>query len=727
MMRPREVRPLCCAVMADDGMRSGSSSGGAFPVFARQILADGGAVCGAAFDARFVCRYEVVEDIPSLARLQGSKYVKAAMTAEFLAHVRRILESGRNVLFVGTPCQVAAVKRIFADYHDWLLTVDLICAGCPDQKLFNRYLDDNWGRDNVASFEFRCKRRGWRHHHYLLRIRLKDGREILREKGEDEYMTAMSSGLGLQEGCLNCPFCTMDRPGDLTIGDFWQVPKEMDDGKGTSAVLANTERGRRFFESVRAAFARVAEYPPNLLQERQSRLRTPPTPAVGRKVFWESIAAGLSVKEALAKGLTDIGRNVAVLNFHWETVNFGAVLTAYALNRAIRDMGFEVRNIDFRTDLPRVLKKPENPRFDEFRRRNIPMTPPYRDAAALNRLNALFDTFVVGSDQVWNPNIAGWYKDAYFLAFANPKKRMIAAAASFGIDPVNAYGKRGLRRLLQPFDAIGVREQSAVERLAEAGIKARLCIDPVFLLSKDQWLSLAARSKAARGGSHVVWYAVNQYGRDGLSQYFAANDHELSGRLVHLDASFRIEDWVAAIADASLVLTDSFHGVCFAILFERPFAVVVSTSPKSRRMRDFLAMLGLSGRIFENASAMPSVGELSRAVDFSSARVRISEMARDFSAFLKESLARPVSTDPKGVALRKAAARYLLWSEAVAFALRWCRNALMLVKLTAKFALGCDFSREAEWLWGRGVIMSGRKRAIRRLLGALRRLCQWKA
>ena len=243
-------RQTCYAVLAEDRLRLSSSSGGAFTVLARAVLACGGAVCGAAFDENFRCRYEVAEDEAALARLRGSKYVRAAMPAEFMRRVRGILESGRRVLFSGTPCQVAAARRIFAAFADSLLTVDLVCAGCPDQKLFDRYLDDNWGRGNVLRYEFRSKARGWRHHHYLLHVVLTGGREIWREKGEDEYMTAMSSGLGLSGGCLNCPFCTMDRPGDLTIGDFWQVPKEMDDGKGTSAILVNTEKGRALAEQL---------------------------------------------------------------------------------------------------------------------------------------------------------------------------------------------------------------------------------------------------------------------------------------------------------------------------------------------------------------------------------------------------------------------------------------------------------------------------------------------
>ena len=298
----------CYAALASDEIRVVSSSGGVFTVFARNAFAHGGAVCGAALDEKFQCRCEIAEDEVGLARLRGSKYIRAAMSADFLRRVRGILEAGRPVLFSGTPCQVAAVRRIFADFADSLLAIDLICAGSPDQKLFDRYLDENWGRENVSRYEFRSKARGWRHHHYLIHIVLKDGREVWREKGEDEYMAAMSSGLGLSEGCFNCPFCKMDRPGDLTIGDFWCVPKEMDDGKGTSVVLVNTAKGRALFESARPALMRIAEYPPSSIEASQWRLRTPPPRPSARPLFWECLAAGVSVKDAMAKCLPPPGR-----------------------------------------------------------------------------------------------------------------------------------------------------------------------------------------------------------------------------------------------------------------------------------------------------------------------------------------------------------------------------------------------------------------------------------
>lgn len=577
---------MCYAAMASDDIRAESSSGGVFTILARRILACGGAVCGAAFDERFVCRYEIVRDEASLARLRGSKYVKAALTAGFLSALRAVLESGTLVLFVGTPCQVAAVKRIFAKHADSLITVDLICAGCPDQNLFNRYLDDNWGRESVAKYEFRSKVRGWRHHHYLLHVVLKDGREVWREKGEDEYMATMSSGLGLQEGCLKCPFCTMDRPGDLTIGDFWQVPSEMDDGKGTSAVVVNTEKGRLLFESVCAVFIKTAEYPAEFLERCQIRLRTPPTPAPGRKVFRESLAAGLSVKESVARALSEIDRNVAILSPRWETPDVGVVLRAYALNRALREMGFEARNIDIRPEPPPEFAQPANRKIGAFLRKHIPLTQPVATDAALRRLNSCYASFVGCGN-------------ADSLSFAEPGKRIVLVPNR---------------------------------------------VDPVFLLERSDWQVLADSAPAVRAAGGVAWYAESAYGEEGICEFLRGNSASLEDSPVHLDTSLGVEEWLATLSSASVVLTDSITGACFAVIFGRPFAVLVQQGRESRRMRNFLSALGLSERIFESPAQMPTVGELEKPVDFSTAEEMTVAMRGELADYLRGSLGRPCET-----------------------------------------------------------------------------------
>lgn len=716
----------CYAAMAADDIRANSSSGGAFTVFARSFLSRGGAVCGAAFDGDFRCRHEIVRDEAGLARLRGSKYVKAPLSRDFLEKLGNTLDSGIPVLFSGVPCQVAAVNRRFAGRARTLCTIDLICAGAPDQPLFDRYLDENWGRENILRYEFRNKSRGWHHHHYLLHVVLKDGTEIWREKGEDEYMSSMSSALGLSPGCFNCPFCTMMRQGDVTMGDFWQAPAEMDDAKGTSAILVNTEKGRRLFESVRPAFAKIAEYPPSSIEEKQIRLRRPPTPPRGRVLFRDLLASGKTLKDALAGTLADVSWNVAVLNFHWETVNFGAVLTAYALNRCLRDMGWNVRNIDFKPDLPRVAAKPPNAKFDEFRRKRIPATQNIANAAALKNLNARFGSFVAGSDQVWNPELTGWFQDVYFLLFANPSKRLVSAAASFGADPATAYGRGLLAKLAGAFDRVGVRETSAQKALSALGVPANTVADPVFLLPREEWRALASSAKRPCGSGDIVWYAVNPSGKRGLGEYFRTHRGECEGRLFRLDASLGVEEWLSAVADAPLVVTDSFHAVCFALLFERPFAVLASKNPKSRRIKELLEGAGLTDRLFDDPAGMPSPAELAKPLDGDAIRARIDAMRGGLAKFLEEALAAPVQPDPARTAKRLAAVRAMRRAVDGSLFRAWLRAWLGIGKIAVKFALAKNVSKNLEGLRKRSFAIEGMKAQRRRLKAAEAELKKWK-
>ncbi len=724
MMVP--FRQTCYAAMASDAIRAESSSGGAFTIFARWMLSQGGVVVGAAFVEQMKCAYIAVEDEEGLARLRGSKYVRARLTREVLESMRDALASDRPVLFSGVPCQVAAVRAMFKDFPGRLFCIDLACNGAPKRSMFRRYLEENWGVGRVVGFEFRNKSKGWRFGHALLHVKLSDGTEEWRDSADDEYMKAFSRKFTLEDGCFNCRYCGLERFGDVTLCDYWKCPVEWDDGKGTSAIVVNTVRGEMMLSAVSKAFARMDGIRVEDVVRHQPRLRQPFGRDVGMAAFVNGIESGMSMKDAVAKALADVDRNVAILNFHWETVNFGAVLTAYALNRSLRDMGFNVQNIDFRTDLPRVLAKPPNGKFDDFRRRYIPMTHRIENAGALKSLNSRFGSFVIGSDQVWNPSITGWFRDAYFLAFASPDKRLVAAAASFGVKPVQAYGRGHLKKLLGAYDAIGVREASAGEELSSLGIPAKVVSDPVFLLGREAWTALAGTATAQCGADDIVWYAVNSYGRKGLAEYLGGHAGAVGSRIRVLDASMGVEDWLAAVSRASLVLTDSFHAVCFSLIFERPFAVLASKGEKFGRLSGLLDGLGLSSRIFGSPEDMPPVEELGRPIDFVAVRARLSAMRDGLAAFLMESLSRPVEVDGARIAARRRAAKSLLLHEGAMLARRWVRTLLSAAKLAVRLAFCRNVERSAEAIRQRNVELRGRKGAIRRIHGCIRSLGAWK-
>lgn len=332
---------------------------------------------------------------------------------------------------------------------------------------------------------------------------------------------------------------------------------------------------------------------------------------------------------------------IATLNFHWDTTNFGAVITAYALNRVLRSLGHDVRSLDFRPDLPRVRKKPANPEFDRFRRENIPTTDPVLTLADLRLANAEYDAFVVGSDQVWNPHIAGWYPDYYFLSFVSPEKRRIAAAASFGCVPTAKYSSAFLRASLGSFDAVSVREEAAAADLRRIGVRPTVLSDPVFGLDRADWTEVADRSAAAYDGSEVVWYSVNRSEVPKIESFFKRHEDVLGGRIRHLEAQAGIENWLKGISRASFVVTDSFHATCFAILFRKPFVVFIPGDAKAERMRGLLRRLHVPGRIYVRPEDTPPLEELMKPVDWSIAEEELPKMKEEISAYFKDALSAP--------------------------------------------------------------------------------------
>lgn len=242
------------AAWAEGATRAQSTSGGAFTAIARAVLAQGGAVCGAAlFLPEGAVRHVCVEDEAGLARLRKSKYAQseaAPALREALGRLRR----GQRVLFVGTPCQVAAWRRLAGSFGDLAPACDLVCGGVPSPALFQRYLREEEARARapIADYDFRDKRDGW--NFPRIRLTFANGRTIRRIPACDAFFAAYSKKLSIRQACYACPFCVPARTGDLTIADCWRVATthpQCDDNRGTSLVLCNTALGETLMGHIR--------------------------------------------------------------------------------------------------------------------------------------------------------------------------------------------------------------------------------------------------------------------------------------------------------------------------------------------------------------------------------------------------------------------------------------------------------------------------------------------
>lgn len=240
------------ARILEENIREKSSSGGVFTVIAQHVLNNGGVVFGAAFNKDFEVEHVAIETIEELEELRGSKYLQSRIGDTYI-QAKKHLESGRLVLYTGTPCQIAGLQAFLRREYDNLICQDIICHGVPSPLVWKKYLELQKKKANseIKSIYFRDKILGWRN--FSLTFNFVNGERISRPLTNDSYMRAFLRNLSLRPSCYNCAFKGTERHGDLTLADFWGIQNvlpQMDDDKGTSLVLINTEKGRALLEAV---------------------------------------------------------------------------------------------------------------------------------------------------------------------------------------------------------------------------------------------------------------------------------------------------------------------------------------------------------------------------------------------------------------------------------------------------------------------------------------------
>lgn len=236
----------------DDAVLASSSSGGVFTALAERVIKDGGTVYGAAFRKDFSVAHMGAETMEEIAPFRGSKYVQSDCSHVFDS-VKKDLEDGRDVLFSGTPCQVAGLHQFLGKDYENLLLVDTTCHSVPSPKAWKRYLaevEKNLG-SKIRGVNFRDKRTGWEK--YQICMQLDNGQEYVVPGGQNVYMKAFLRSLSTRKSCYACAFKGQNRAADITLSDFWGVQAALPEAyqqEGTSLVLIQTMKGKTAFSAV---------------------------------------------------------------------------------------------------------------------------------------------------------------------------------------------------------------------------------------------------------------------------------------------------------------------------------------------------------------------------------------------------------------------------------------------------------------------------------------------
>lgn len=237
----------------DDDIRYNSTSGGAFSEFAKILLAQGGLIAGALYNENNMVEHSLVDNEEGLEKLRQSKYISSSL-GNIYKDVKSELDIGKKVAFCGAPCQVAGLYSFLGKEYDNLITMDFICRGMNSPKAFRSWLDEIERQEGskVIKVWFKYKDGGWKSSPKRTRLDFSDGHYVVKEGDKNLFMHGyLSSNLYIRPCCGKCRFKGTPRKSDITFADFWGIERELDDDKGTSMLLINSEKGRQLFEVVK--------------------------------------------------------------------------------------------------------------------------------------------------------------------------------------------------------------------------------------------------------------------------------------------------------------------------------------------------------------------------------------------------------------------------------------------------------------------------------------------
>lgn len=228
--------------------RKSSASGGAAAEFYIRALEQGYWICGAEYGSDLRVVHTLTRDASAVERFKQSKYVSSDVCAVY-EQIRSRLEDGENVLMISLPCKIAGLLGYLGKRYDNLLTVDIVCHGTPSAKLLKDHID--YVAPGPGNYKLR-----FRQDNEFMFLLEKENAPVYRKIGRtDTYLAAFLEGLSYRPSCYQCSYASPKRISDITICDFWglgtEIPFDHPYTGAISAVLVNSENGRRFFEECR--------------------------------------------------------------------------------------------------------------------------------------------------------------------------------------------------------------------------------------------------------------------------------------------------------------------------------------------------------------------------------------------------------------------------------------------------------------------------------------------
>ncbi|WP_167958653.1 Coenzyme F420 hydrogenase/dehydrogenase, beta subunit C-terminal domain [Anaerosporobacter faecicola] len=648
--KPREMNEYAAdscqayAAWATDEIRKDSSSGGAFTIMAENIFKSNGVVYGARYTEDFHIEHCGAKESSGLKELRHSKYVQSN-TGNTFQEVKQQVEKGVRVLYVGTPCQIAGLKSYLGQDYECLLTIDVVCFCVTPVTAFRKYLEECYGIDDIANAVFRDKYRGWGPDAYT--IHKKDGTILYLNIQTDYYQKAFHGVLCRNKTCDDCRYACFPRQGDITMGDFWGIDQHdpsWNDHKGTSLLIANTAKAKAFIEGIKDDFNRIEQVPVEWCRGKGNRIGHD---GRGRHraadQFMELIQDNGFVESV--DRILENKHNIGLLIN--EKQDFGNYLMNYAFYQYLNDIGYSVLVLDQNKESEQKICDRKQSLFAHIPFAMQDVLFDMENKVKQKEANDACDMFVSFFDYIEQQkdeekkhlSYLDWVgSDKYKMAYGFP-------VASEYIESEHQVNKQ-MQYFLKRFQARSVEDEKDIA----------YGINPVFLCNKIYYENMAKYGKLRLPEkqyvgvylSHIekvnreILHKVNKLEENTMQIICGTSIDENEAKdSLGLEVLTKplVEEWLANIAYSKLYLTDSYYGVCFALIFHKDFYVLnkKTNKPEQRKILNLLKKIGLENRMLDETIEITS--ELfNEKIDFDVIEQSIKLMIQKSKQWIEEHL-----------------------------------------------------------------------------------------
>lgn len=544
--------------------RMNSSSGGIFPKLAEYIISNKGIVFGAVFDKNF--NVEITCTDNDFTNMLSSKYVQSDVKNTY-EECKSFLEQNKLVLYTGTPCQIHGLKGYLKKDYDNLITLDIFCHGTPSPKVWQQYLKSF--NKEIESINFRDKRESWEQFH--LTIKFKDGSEFTENHNKNRYMNLFLQNKILRKSCFECKFRS-NSIADISVGDAWGIQSKLNDHQGLSDIVIHTEKGKSIVDKL------------NLYKENISYNLFEKTNCINLKFNIPNDRATLmKLVDSPKIGIITLNPN------HYK--NIGNTLQAFALQTKIKELMPNAKSIE-------ILNQKEFTNCLEFYKTHCNYVA--------NDGNETYDILIAGSDQIWGSGISDpendiIFKRQFLLKPEYNKSKKIFYAPSFGHHN-HSFSIKQKELIYNTLKNVKISTREIIGKTLLKNwfnLESQPVLDPTMLYDKEFYLN-SINENRDENNSGIFAYVLDKNGN------WDIKIKEISNKLCQPILSFdgSVEQFISNFNKAKYIITDSYHGSVFSLIFNKPFICLRNKNRGNDRFDDLCLRFDIDNRFIENLNEM---------------------------------------------------------------------------------------------------------------------------